>query len=123
MKVAINGFGRIGRAAFKRIIEVGGLDPVAINDLATAENLVYLLKHDTVYGRYDREVKLENGRVTVDGRSCAVLNEKNLEQLPWRSMGIDVVLECRGLHKRGRSEATCRGGGQARHSIRAGKKR
>ena len=69
-KIAINGLGRIGRAAFKQIIEDGALELVAVNDLASAEELVYLLKHDSVYGRYGRDVRAENGRLVVGDQSC-----------------------------------------------------
>lgn len=99
-RLAINGFGRIGRAAFKRSLEVGGFDLIAINDLAAPQDLLYLLTHDTVYGRYHRDVRLVDGRMIIDGQACAVLNEKNLERLPWGAMGVDVVLECTGVFTR-----------------------
>jgi glyceraldehyde 3-phosphate dehydrogenase len=96
-RIAINGLGRIGRAAFKQIIEDGALELVAVNDLAPAEDLAYLLKHDSVYGRYGRDVRAENGRLVVNGHSCVALNEKRLDKLPWRDLAVDIVLECTGV--------------------------
>jgi glyceraldehyde 3-phosphate dehydrogenase len=96
-RIAINGLGRIGRAAFKQIIEDGALELVAVNDLVSAEELAYLLKHDSVYGRYARDVRAQSGHLVVDGQSCVVLNEKNLDKLPWRDLAVDIVLECTGV--------------------------
>jgi glyceraldehyde 3-phosphate dehydrogenase len=70
------------------------------NYLSPPQDLIYLLTHDTVYGRYHRDVRLDEGRMIVDGQACAVLNEKNLEGLPWGAMGVDVVLECTGVFTR-----------------------
>ena len=98
MKVAINGFGRIGRAAFKIALErKGEIEVVAINDLAEIENLVYLLKYDSVYGRYARTVKLEGGNLVADGVTVKVFNEKEPAKLPWKDMGVDVVIESTGI--------------------------
>jgi glyceraldehyde 3-phosphate dehydrogenase len=99
-KIAINGMGRIGRAAFKQIIEDGSLKVVAVNDLAPVEDLAYLLKHDSVYGRYGRDVQVESGRLTVNGLSCVALNERSLDKLPWRDLAVDIVLECTGVFTR-----------------------
>jgi glyceraldehyde 3-phosphate dehydrogenase len=99
-KIAINGLGRIGRAAFKQIIEDGTIELVAVNDLAPAEELAYLLKHDSVYGRYGRDVRAESGRLVVNGQSCVALNEKSLDKLPWRDLAVDIVLECTGVFTR-----------------------
>ena len=96
-RIAINGLGRIGRAAFKQILEDGTLELVAVNDLAPAEELVYLLNHDSVYGRYGRDVRAENGRLVVNGHSCVALNENSLDTLPWRDLAVDIVLECTGV--------------------------
>lgn len=96
-KIAINGLGRIGRAVFKQVLEDGVLELVAVNDLAPAEELAYLLKHDSVYGRYGREVRAENGRLVVNGHSCVALNEKSVDKLPWRDLSVDIVLECTGV--------------------------
>ena len=96
-RIAINGMGRIGRAAFKQIIDDGALELAAVNDLVPAEELAYLLKHDSVYGRYGRDVRAQSGRLVVDSQSCVALNEKNLEKLPWRDLAVDIVLECTGV--------------------------
>lgn len=96
-RIAINGLGRVGRAAFKQIIEDGTLELGAVNDLVPAEELAYLLKHDSVYGRYGRDVQAESGRLAVNGQSCVALNEKNLDKLPWRDLAVDIVLECTGV--------------------------
>ena len=73
-RIAINGLGRIGRAAFKQIIEDGALELAAVNDLVPAEELAYLLKHDSVYGRYGRDVRVQSGRLVVDSQSCVALS-------------------------------------------------
>jgi len=99
-RIAINGLGRVGRAAFKQIIEDGELEVVAVNDLAPVEELAYLLGHDSVYGRYGRDVRAESGRLVVDGRSCVALSEESLDKLPWRDLGVAVVLECTGVFTR-----------------------
>jgi glyceraldehyde 3-phosphate dehydrogenase len=96
-RIAVNGMGRIGRAAFKQIVEDGALELVAVNDLVAAEELAYLLKHDSVYGRYGRDVRAQNGRLVVNGQSYVALSEKNLEKLPWRDLAVDIVLECTGV--------------------------
>src|SRR5436309_12063367 len=96
-RIAINGMGRIGRAAFKQIIDDGALELAAVNDLVPAEELAYLLKHDSVYGRYGRDVRAQSGRLVVDSQSCVALNEKSLDKLPWRDLAVDIVLECTGM--------------------------
>lgn len=99
-KIAINGLGRIGRAVFKQIVEDGAFELVAVNDLAPAEELAYLIKHDSVYGRYGRDVRAENGRLVVGGQSCVALNEENVGKLPWSGLGVEIVLECTGVFTR-----------------------
>ncbi|PWB39090.1 MAG: type I glyceraldehyde-3-phosphate dehydrogenase [Parcubacteria group bacterium] len=97
-RVAINGFGRIGRSAFKIMLESPArYQVVAINDLAPAENLAYLLKYDTVYGRYDKKVGSAGSNIVVSGRKYAVTAVPDPLKLPWKKMRIDVVLECTGL--------------------------
>jgi glyceraldehyde 3-phosphate dehydrogenase len=98
-KLAINGLGRIGRAAFKIIFNKPALELVAVNDLIPPDNLAYLLKYDTVYGRYEKEVKSEDGKIIVDGRTCPVFSEKDPVKLPWGEMGVDMVLECTGAFR------------------------
>ena len=99
-KVAINGLGRIGRAALKIILETPQLELVAVNDLIPADNLVYLLKYDTVYGRYSKSVKNEKGRLIVDGTPYMFFSQKDPSVLPWRELGVDVVFECTGVFTR-----------------------
>ena len=81
--VAINGLGRIGRAALKILLDTDGLDLVAVNDIADVENLAYLLKYDTVYGRYHHEVATADGTVLVDGQPIAAFAEPDPARLPW----------------------------------------
>ena len=95
IKVAINGFGRIGRASFKVIQDLDA-EVVAINDLTDLETLVHLLKYDTVYGKYDREVSAGDGVLTIDGKEIKFLSEKDPSALPWGDLEVDVVLECTG---------------------------
>ena len=94
--VAINGLGRIGRAALKILLDADGLDLVAVNDIADVDNLAYLLKYDTVYGRYHREVSAGEGALVIDGRRIPALAERDPANLPWHDLGIDLVLECTG---------------------------
>jgi glyceraldehyde 3-phosphate dehydrogenase len=97
--VAINGLGRIGRAALKILLDADGLDLVAVNDIADADNLAYLIKYDTVYGRYHREVSAVDGALVVDGRRIQVFSERDPANLPWDELGVDLVLECTGVFK------------------------
>ncbi len=96
-RVAINGLGRIGRATLKIILDQPGFELVAINDLVPADNLAYLLKYDTVYGRYGKSVESSEDALSVDGKEIRVLNEKDPAQLPWSELGVDAVFECTGL--------------------------
>ena len=101
-KIAINGFGRIGRLFFRQAFGKKGLDIVAINDLGDIDNLAYLLKFDSVYRTYDKEVKVERdpsgmgGTLIVGGKKVKVISEKDMAKLPWGAMKIDVVVESTG---------------------------
>jgi glyceraldehyde 3-phosphate dehydrogenase len=95
-KVAINGLGRIGRAALKLALEQPQLELVAVNEIGLLDNMVYLLKYDTVYGRYERQVEAVNGRLVIDGTPLVYLSERDPERLPWADLGVDLVLECTG---------------------------
>jgi glyceraldehyde 3-phosphate dehydrogenase len=95
--IAINGLGRIGRAALKIIMETPELELVAVNDIVPIENIVYLLKYDTVYGRYDKIVESDGENLIVGGKSIHYLSEKDPTRLPWESLGADIVLECTGV--------------------------
>ncbi|MCR4280165.1 MAG: type I glyceraldehyde-3-phosphate dehydrogenase [Candidatus Komeilibacteria bacterium] len=96
IKLAINGFGRIGRAAFKVALEHKNIEVVAINDLTDAGTLAYLLKNDTAYGRYDAEIKHADGYIQVNRNKYAILGVPDPAKIPWRRYNPDVVLECTG---------------------------
>lgn len=96
-KVAINGFGRIGRSAFKIAFERPDIEIVAINDLTDTKTLAHLLKYDTSYGTYQHEVSADESGLTVKGHHIKVLAEKDPAALPWGAHGIDVVIESTGL--------------------------
>ena len=97
IKVAINGFGRIGRNAFKILTERNDAEVVAINDLTDAKTLAHLLKHDSSYGTYNRNVEFTDNEVVVDGKKIQILAEKEPANLPWRDLGVDVVIESTGF--------------------------
>ncbi|MBO3066039.1 MULTISPECIES: type I glyceraldehyde-3-phosphate dehydrogenase [Staphylococcus] len=97
VKVAINGFGRIGRLAFRRIQNVDGIDVVAVNDLTDDEMLAHLLKYDTMQGRFTGEVEVENDGFRVNGQEVKSFSEPEPSKLPWKDLDIDVVLECTGF--------------------------
>ncbi len=96
MKIAINGFGRIGRAAFKALLGKKGLEVAAINDLTDTVTLAHLLKFDSCYGRYAEDVSSGQGRIMVNGNEYPVTAEKEPGKLPWKELGVDIVLECTG---------------------------
>ena len=98
-RIAINGFGRIGRLFFRAAFGSPDIEIVAINDLGDVENLAYLLKYDTVYGRYAKDVKADvaGGKLIVDGTEVKFLQVKDPTQLPWKDLNIDIVIESTGL--------------------------
>lgn len=96
-KVAINGFGRIGRNAFKIALNRDDIEIVALNDLTDNKSLAHLLKYDSTYGIYDHDVKYDDNGIIVDGKNFKVLSIKNPSELPWRDLGVDVVIESTGL--------------------------
>ncbi|MCC5890304.1 MAG: type I glyceraldehyde-3-phosphate dehydrogenase [Alkalibacterium sp.] len=99
VKVAINGFGRIGRLALRRILEIDTeLEVVAINDLTGNEDLAYLLKYDTAQGRFPHEVEVKDDALVVAGKEIKSFAEKDASKLPWGDLGIDIVLECTGFY-------------------------
>ena len=98
VKIAINGFGRIGRMAFRKTIDDPDIEVVAINDLTTTEMLAYLLKYDSVQKHFDKEVTCDETSITVDGKRVPVYAEADAEKLPWGDMGVDIVLECTGFY-------------------------
>lgn len=99
VKVAINGFGRIGRLALRRILESNtDLEVVAINDLTDNDDLAYLLKYDTAQGRFPYSVAVEGDDLVVDGKAIKSYAERDANNLPWGELGIDIVLECTGFY-------------------------
>jgi glyceraldehyde 3-phosphate dehydrogenase len=97
VKVAINGFGRIGRLAFRQIHDMEGIEVVAINDLTKPAVLAHLLKYDTAQGRFQQEVQHGEDNITVAGNSIKIYAQKDPAQIPWGQHGVDVVLECTGF--------------------------
>ncbi|MDO4926830.1 MAG: type I glyceraldehyde-3-phosphate dehydrogenase [Turicibacter sp.] len=97
VKVAINGFGRIGRLALRLMIENNDFEVVAINDLTDAKTLAHLFKYDSAQGRFNGEIEVKEGAFVVNGKEIKVTAERNPELLPWGELGVDVVLECTGF--------------------------
>ena len=97
IKVAINGFGRIGRLALRQIIKTEGLEVVAVNDLTPADMLLHLFKYDTTQGRFQGTAELKDNAIVVDGKEIKVFANADPEALPWGELGVDVVLECTGF--------------------------
>ena len=97
VKVAINGFGRIGRLVYRQIYEMGGIEVVAINDLTSPKVLAHLLKYDTAQGRFDAEVKSTENSIIVNGDEVKIYAQKDPAQIPWGDHKVDVVLECTGF--------------------------
>ena len=99
IKVAINGFGRIGRLAFRQMFNLEGYEVVAINDLTSPEMLAHLLKYDSAQKKYELAdtISAKDGAIIVDGKEIPVFANSNPEELPWRELGVDVVLECTGF--------------------------
>lgn len=96
-RIAINGFGRIGRLTFRNLIKNPDVEVVAINDLTDNHTLAHLLKYDTMHGRFEGTVESDENSITVNGRRIAGLAVKNPAELPWKEMNVDVVLECTGI--------------------------
>src|SRR5690554_3202354 len=101
VKIAINGFGRIGRLAFRRAVETGDFEVVAINDLTNASNLAYLLKYDSAHGRFfpeDISVGADGDSIVFRGKEIKVYAEKDAANIDWAKHGVDIVLECTGFY-------------------------
>lgn len=106
VKVAINGFGRIGRLVYRRIYQLEGIDVVAVNDLTTPAVLAHLLKYDTAHGRFDADVKATDNSIIVEGDEIKIYAEKDPAKIPWKQHDVDVVLECTGFFTdKGKAEA------------------
>lgn len=97
VKVAINGFGRIGRLVYRQIYQMEGIDVVAINDLTSPKVLAHLLKYDSAQGRFDVDVKASENSITVNGEEIKIYAQKNPAEIPWKAHDVDVVLECTGF--------------------------
>ena len=118
IKVGINGFGRIGRLVFRVLMERDNFEVVAVNDLADAKSLAYLLKYDTVHGRYPGEVSAEGENLVVDGKKVPVLSVKNPKELPWKKLGVFFAVESTGVFR----DRTSPKGGYGDH-LEAGAKK
>lgn len=118
MKLAINGFGRIGRSVFKCAFNKPGIDVVAVNDITDAKTLAHLLKYDSNYGVYDKSVEVKGDGFLVGGKAVKVLGVRNPKELPWKEMGVDVAIESTGIF----TSATGEMGGYKDH-ISAGAKK
>ena len=99
MKIAINGFGRIGRSVFKVALERKSIEVVAINDITDAKTLAHLLKYDSNYGKYAKSVEAKEDALVVDGKTIAVLAERDPKNLPWEKMGVELVVESTGIFR------------------------
>src|SRR5947208_3973995 len=97
VKVAINGFGRIGRLVYRQIYNMKGIDIVAINDLTSPKVLAHLLKYDSAQGRFNEDVKSTESSISVNGDEIKIYAQKNPAEIPWGTHNVDVVLECTGF--------------------------
>ena len=118
MKIAINGFGRIGRNVFKIAIDKPGIEIVGINDLTDPKTLAHLLKYDSTFGVYGKEVSVKDDAIVVDGNEIKIFAERNPANLPWASLGVDVAIESTGVFRSAESPK----GGYLDH-IKAGAKK
>src|SRR5690554_1610272 len=96
-KIGINGFGRIGRIAFRIASKREDVEIVAVNDLLDVDHLAYLLKYDSVHGRFDGSIEVQDGNLVVNGKTIRVTAERNPEDLKWDAVGVDIVMECTGI--------------------------
>jgi len=99
IKVGINGFGRIGRLTYRALLKKNNVEVVAINDLTDAKTLAHLLKYDSVHGRFPGEVAVEGDFLVINGKKIKVMAEKDPANLPWGTLGVEIVLECTGIFR------------------------
>src|SRR5690606_9627887 len=99
IKIGINGFGRIGRIAFRIASQRNDIEIVAVNDLLEVDHLAYLLEFDSVHGKYPGKVEVKNGDLIVDGKKIRVTSEKNPENLKWDEVGAEIIMDCTGIFK------------------------
>jgi glyceraldehyde 3-phosphate dehydrogenase len=97
LKLGINGFGRIGRIVFRATLKQDNVEVVAVNDLLDVEHLAYLLKYDSVHGRFDGSIEVKNGHLVVDGKTIRVTAERDPKNLKWNEVDVDVVADCTGI--------------------------
>ena len=117
--VAINGLGRIGRATLKIVMETPDLNLVAANDIGSSDSVEYLLKYDTVYGRYEKPVEATDGHLRIGDHQLRLLRERDPARLPWKSMNVEIVFECTGAFTRREDlDAHIRAGAAVRHPVR-----
>ncbi len=100
VKLGINGFGRIGRLVFRAAMNHPDVEVVAINDLTDAKTLAHLLKYDSVYGRYGKKVEVKDSAIVVDGKEIKISAERDPKKLPWKELGVDVVIEATGVFRK-----------------------
>ena len=116
VRIAINGFGRIGRTIARAALRRNDIEIVAVNDLTDVATLAHLFKYDSVHGRYNGTVVAKDGAIEIDGRELKVISEKDAAKLPWGELGIDLVLECTGRFK-GKEDASAHIAAGARKVI------
>jgi glyceraldehyde 3-phosphate dehydrogenase len=103
VRIGINGFGRIGRLVYRALAGKPGVDVVAVNDLTDPKTLAHLLKYDSVHRRYGRDVRAVDGAIHVDGHEVKVFAEKDPANLPWKQLGVEVVVDSRGTSRSART--------------------
>ena len=96
MRIAINGMGRIGRLLFRRLVNDPSFTLVAVNDVMDTENLVYLLKYDSLFGKFEHDLSLQNDSILTSGKSVKVLQQDHPSKISWKELNVDIVLECSG---------------------------
>ncbi|MCB5249716.1 MAG: type I glyceraldehyde-3-phosphate dehydrogenase, partial [Candidatus Cloacimonetes bacterium] len=96
LKIAINGFGRIGRLAFREAFDRENIEIVALNDLTNSKTLAHLLKYDSVHKQFRKDISFTDNSIIVDNKSIRIFSEKDPELLPWRELDVDIVIECTG---------------------------
>lgn len=99
IKVAINGFGRIGRITFRALMKKSNVEVVAFNDLTEPKTLAHLLKYDSVHGKFDGTVSADGDSLVINGRKIRVYSERDPQNLPWKELGVEIVLECTGIFR------------------------
>jgi len=114
MRIAINGMGRIGRLLTRRLFQLEGVELVAVNDIMDPENLAYLLRYDSVYGTLPVPVQYADGELSIGDRKFRAFREENPLQLPWKELGVDIVLECSGRFSSGEGADLHRSAGAAK---------